>query len=112
MKGSKELQEIAKKDSMKITKEDIVKILKAYHAKNPGNPGYSIDIESVANGIFLSKEEDPERIEKDLMEIVPKKEWLDFNYVLVDHGRKICKARKPLCLQCVLNKLCPSANRF
>jgi len=66
MKGSKELQEIAKKDSMKITKEDIVKILKAYHAKNPGNPGYSIDIESVANGIFLSKEEDPEGFIEDI----------------------------------------------
>lgn len=65
MKESKALQEIAKKDPMKITKEDIVKILKAYHTKNPGNP-YSINIASVANGILLSKEEDPEGFIEDI----------------------------------------------
>lgn len=68
MKESKELQEIAKKDPKKITKKDIVKILKAYHkrAHHTENPGYSVDIDSVASGIFLGKEEDPEGFIEDI----------------------------------------------
>jgi len=60
----------------------------------------------------LSKEKDPVKIEKDLMAIVPKSDWLDFNYMLLNHGRKVCQARKPDCAHCVLYKLCPSAEKF
>lgn len=60
----------------------------------------------------LSKEKDPDRIERDLMGLVPKKDWLDFNYMLVNHGRKTCQAKKPQCLSCVLHHLCPSAQAF
>ena len=60
----------------------------------------------------LSKEVDPNKIERDLMKIVPKKDWLDLNYMIVDHGRVICNARKPLCGKCALTKLCPSAGKI
>lgn len=60
----------------------------------------------------LSKEKDPDRIERDLMGLVPKKDWLDFNYMLVNHGRKTCQAKKPQCPSCVLRHLCPSAHAF
>jgi endonuclease-3 len=57
----------------------------------------------------LSDEKQPEKIEKDLMELVPRKDWIDFSHLLIWHGRKICNARKPLCEQCVVEKLCPSS---
>ncbi|MFH1593555.1 MAG: endonuclease III [Candidatus Omnitrophota bacterium] len=58
----------------------------------------------------VSNEKTPEKIERDLMEMVPYKDWLDFNYILVQHGRTVCMARKPLCPGCVINKLCPSSS--
>jgi len=60
----------------------------------------------------LSSYKTPEKIELDLMEIVPKKDWLLISNLLVEHGRKICKARKPDCGGCMLNKICPSAFSF
>ncbi|HDI73333.1 MAG TPA: endonuclease III [Candidatus Altiarchaeales archaeon] len=57
----------------------------------------------------LTKEKDPVKIERDLMEIVPKKHWIDFPLMLILHGRKICIARRPRCEECILNRLCPSA---
>lgn len=73
--------------------------------------GIAVDVhvKRLSGRLGLSKEHDPEKIERDLMTLVPKKDWLDFNYVMVDHGRKICQARKPHCPQCILQKLCPSA---
>jgi endonuclease-3 len=51
----------------------------------------------------------PEKIEKDLMRIIPRHTWVAITYLLIEHGRKVCKARKPLCENCVLGKLlCPS----
>jgi endonuclease-3 len=57
----------------------------------------------------LTKDKDPKKIERDLMRIVPKKHWVDFPFMLILHGRRICIARRPRCGQCILNKLCPSA---
>ena len=73
--------------------------------------GIAVDVhvKRLSGRLGLSKQEDPEKIERDLMEIVPKKHWLDFNYLLVHHGRKTCQARKPKCPECKLAKLCPSA---
>jgi endonuclease-3 len=73
--------------------------------------GIAVDVhvKRLSGRLGLSKQEDPEKIERDLMEIVPKKHWLDFNYLLVNHGRKTCQARKPKCPECKLAKLCPSA---
>ena len=60
----------------------------------------------------LSREKNPDKIEQDLMKVVPRKYWLDFNYLLVNHGRKICMARKPACPECAIKLLCPSPAIF
>lgn len=53
--------------------------------------------------------EDPVKIEQDLKRIIPESDWLDISMLLISHGRTICNARKPLCEQCVLASLCPTA---
>ena len=55
--------------------------------------------------------EDPVKVEQGLMRIIPRKDWLDLSHMLIYHGRAICIARKPLCAQCALVHLCPSAFR-
>ncbi|HKC63690.1 MAG TPA: endonuclease III [Pyrinomonadaceae bacterium] len=57
----------------------------------------------------LTEHTQPEKIERDLMELVPRKDWIDFSHLLVTHGRKVCNARKPLCEECVVEELCPSS---
>lgn len=57
----------------------------------------------------LTANEQPEKVEADLMKIIPKKEWIGFSHRLILHGRQICKARKPDCAQCPVEKLCPSS---
>ena len=57
----------------------------------------------------LTKEKQAEKIEKDLIELVPKKDWIIFPHLLIFHGRNICKARNPFCDQCVIEKYCPSS---
>jgi len=61
----------------------------------------------LARRLGLTEEEDPVKVEKDLMRLVPKAKWTTFPFLLMSHGRKICRARKPLCQQCLLKKLCP-----
>ncbi len=76
--------------------------------------GIAVDthVRRLAGRLGLSQESDPGKIERDLMAIVPRKDWLDFNYMLVNHGRKICPARRPRCPECALQKLCPGASEF
>ena len=76
--------------------------------------GIAVDthVRRLSQRLGLSAEEDPVKIERDLMTIVPKRDWLDFNYLLVNHGRAICQARKPRCPDCPLKRLCPSATKF
>ncbi len=57
----------------------------------------------------LTEQKSAEKIEKDLIALVPKKDWVIFPHLFIAHGRKICKARNPLCAECVLEKLCPSS---
>lgn len=57
--------------------------------------------------IGLSKNKTPEKIEQDLMKIIPRKYWIDIPHQLILHGRRICAARKPLCGECVIEKYCP-----
>jgi endonuclease-3 len=57
----------------------------------------------------LSGEKAPEKIERDLVGLLPESDWIDFSHLLIAHGRKVCKARTPLCSGCVLARLCPSA---
>jgi endonuclease-3 len=74
--------------------------------------GIAVDahVKRLSGRLRLSEAKDPNKIEEDLMEIVPKADWLDFNFLLVNHGRAICIARGPLCSECVIKHLCPSAN--
>jgi endonuclease-3 len=76
--------------------------------------GIAVDthVKRLSGRLGLSRQLDPEKIEKDLLKIVPREDWLDFNYMLVNHGRKICQARKPRCPECALRRLCPSAVKF
>jgi endonuclease-3 len=60
----------------------------------------------------LSAEKQPEKIERDLAALVPESDWIIFPHLLIAHGRKVCKARGPLCGECALAKLCPSAFTF
>ncbi len=57
--------------------------------------------------LALTQQKHPEKIENDLVAIVPRKDWIIFSHLLIAHGRKICKARNPLCAECVLEKYCP-----
>ena len=57
----------------------------------------------------LTKHADAVKIENDLIELVPKKDWIIFSHLLIFHGRRICKARRPLCEECPVEKLCPSS---
>lgn len=66
-------------------------------------------VSRVSNRLGLTKNTDPKKIEKDLMEILPKKYWRNFSGNVVLLGRYVCKARKPECDKCVLNDTCPSA---
>lgn len=58
----------------------------------------------------LTENESPEKVERDLAELVPKRNWVMFPHWLITHGRRICMARKPKCKECVLMDICPSAN--
>ncbi len=64
-------------------------------------------VSRLSNRLGLTAETAPEKIEKDLSELVPKKDWIMFPHWLISHGRKICQARKPKCAECVLNDICP-----
>jgi len=77
-----------------------------------GIPGIIVDthIKRLAGRLLLSHKSDPDKIEADLMNIVPKQEWTYFSNALGDHGRLICQARKPFCLKCKINRLCPSVD--
>jgi len=76
--------------------------------------GIAVDthVRRVAKRLGLTKKVDAEKIERDLMEIVPKERWARFTDLLIFHGRRVCMAKKPKCAQCVLNKICISASTF
>ena len=57
----------------------------------------------------FTEQKNPFKIEMDLMKIILKKDWIGYAYLMIDHGRAICRARRPDCANCFLNKLCPSA---
>jgi endonuclease-3 len=63
----------------------------------------------LSHRLGLSAQKTAEKIEQDLIGIVPKKDWVIFSHLLIAHGRTICKARNPLCAECILEKLCPSS---
>ena len=76
--------------------------------------GIAVDthVRRLSQRLGLSKHKDANKIERDLMEIVPKTEWMRITDLLIFHGRRVCMAKKPMCGTCVLNELCPSAFTF
>lgn len=75
------------------------------------NVGIVVDthVNRIANRLALTTEHDPNKIERDLMRLVPREDWTLFAHLLIHHGREICIARKPRCEICPVNELCPSA---
>ena len=76
--------------------------------------GVAVDthVRRLAQRLGLTENSDQNKIEKDLMNIVPKNKWMRITDLLIFHGRHVCDARKPRCDVCVLNKICPSAFSF
>lgn len=66
-------------------------------------------VSRLSQRLRLTKQKDAGKIEADLMELVPRKDWIIFSHLLIFHGRRVCKARRPLCEECALEKLCPSS---
>jgi endonuclease-3 len=81
-------------------------------ASELGNPqGIVVDthVRRLSQRLGLTKQEDPEKIERDLMKLVPREYWGIFPHLLIWHGRRVCIARRPRCEECVLTDLCPSS---
>jgi endonuclease-3 len=78
------------------------------------NEGIVVDthVSRLAQRLGLSAEKSPEKIERDLMELVRRDQWADFAHLLIFHGRYCCTARKPDCAACPVNAICPSAFTF
>ncbi|MFO7636360.1 MAG: endonuclease III [Clostridia bacterium] len=73
-----------------------------------GIPGIIVDTHAIrlSNRIGLTGETDPEKIERDLMKIIPREEWTGFSHRLVHHGRNVCRAHRPSCTECVIEPCC------
>ena len=76
--------------------------------------GIAVDthVRRVSQRLWLTKNEDPDKIEQDLMALVPRNKWMRFTDLMIFHGRRTCTARKPKCGICVINHLCPCAFKF
>ena len=66
-------------------------------------------VSRLSQRLKLTRNKDAGKIEQDLMELVPHNDWIIFSHLLIFHGRRVCKARRPLCEECVVEKLCPSS---
>ena len=66
-------------------------------------------VSRLSQRLKLTREKDPTKIERDLMQVVPQADWIDIGHLLIHHGRALCTARKPACSECPLQDLCPSA---
>src|SRR5438874_6924742 len=73
--------------------------------------GIAVDthVRRVTQRLGFTAKSDPDKIERDLMKIIPRRDWFPFTYVLIEHGRRVCKAPTPRCEVCPVNDLCPSS---
>jgi endonuclease-3 len=80
------------------------------HRKDP-DAGIAVDthVRRVSRRLGFTSNQDPDKIEQDLMKLIPRKDWFSFTYVLIEHGRHVCKAPTPRCEVCPVNDLCPSS---
>ncbi len=86
-----------------------VVMLEAFH--NPQGIAVDTHAKRISNKIGFSKETVPEKVEQDLLKVIPKEYYYDVNHLLVWHGRKICDARKPKCEECPIQKYCDEYNK-
>jgi endonuclease-3 len=63
-------------------------------------------VHRISNRLDLTRNEDPKKIEQDLMQIIPQEKWIKFSHQIIWHGRRICQARKPKCAECNMESLC------
>lgn len=77
-----------------------------------GKPGIVVDthVKRITRLLGLTKNSDPVKIERDLMQLFPPEQWTALGHLMIDHGRAICIARRPKCAECFLNDICPSAD--
>jgi endonuclease-3 len=68
-------------------------------------------VQRLANRLDLTRNEDPKKIEQDLIEVIPQDRWIKFSHQIICHGRRVCQARKPKCAECNLEKLCDSKDK-
>ena len=76
------------------------------------NEGVVVDthVQRLSRLLKLTRHDDPVKIERDLMELLPRDKWTWWSHTLIQHGRQVCIARRPKCEECVLNRLCPSSS--
>jgi endonuclease-3 len=67
-------------------------------------------VKRLSKRLGLTGQDSPNKIEADLMELVPREDWIDFSHLIIFHGRRVCQARRPDCANCVLRDLCPSVD--
>lgn len=65
----------------------------------------------ISNRLDLTRNEDPKKIEQDLMQVIPKEKWIKFSHQIIWHGRRVCQARKPKCIECNLEQICYSKDK-
>jgi len=63
-------------------------------------------VQRIANRLDLTRNEDPKKIEQDLMQVIPQERWIQFSHQIIWHGRRVCVARKPKCMECNMESLC------
>src|SRR2546426_10805178 len=63
-------------------------------------------VQRLSNRLDLTRNEDPKKIEQDLMQVIPRDKWIQFSHQLIWHGRRVCRARKPKCIECNMESLC------
>jgi endonuclease-3 len=63
-------------------------------------------VQRIANRLDLTRNEDPKKIEQDLMQVIPREKWIQFSHQIIWHGRRVCQARKPKCIECNMELLC------
>ena len=68
-------------------------------------------VQRISRRLELTKEEDPQKIEQDLMRVLPQEKWIEFSHQIIWHGRKLCVARQPKCAECPLETLCHAADK-
>jgi endonuclease III len=73
--------------------------------------GITVDthVKRLARRLGLTESTAPQKIERELMAIIPKESWIEISHLLIFHGRRVCDARRPDCPHCTLNDICPSS---